>query len=67
MSLRRATWLTSEHVVHLATGPPMGLRRDGSVQAIGLRCKMIYYVKSWLEWTDRPREVTCLNCLRKMR
>jgi hypothetical protein len=66
MSLRRITWLTSEHVVHLAMAEPH-LRRDGTVQAVSLRCKMIYYAKSWLEFTFNRRKVTCQNCLRKMR
>jgi hypothetical protein len=66
VSLRRATWLTSEHVVHLAVSRPLYVRPDGSVGAIALRCKMIYYAKSWLEWTYKKRKVTCLNCLRKM-
>ena len=66
MTLRLATWPTSEHVVHLALRPAW-LRPNGSVQAVSLRCRMIYYAKPGLEFTDRPREVTCLNCLRKMR
>jgi hypothetical protein len=61
-----ATWPTSEHVVHLAAAPAL-LRPNGTVQSAFLACRIIYYAKADLEFTDRLQEVTCLNCLKKMR